>query len=245
MTVNEERVEKYRQTAAAGRGAIGYKGIPVHALEGLHERVAQLVERYIPRGAQLAELAAGGGALTLRLNELGYRVTACDYVSENFRLHAEVPFIRMDLNRPFASSFAGCNGVVAVEIIEHLENTRHVLREIRAILPFGGIAIVTTPNVESPVSVAMAIRTGRPMWFWDSAYRDDGHITPVPRWLLEQAAVEAGLEVVEVLSHGDPRRWLAKWPMLRWFAKLIDRVTPSDVPRGEVLVMVLRVTAPG
>jgi cyclopropane fatty-acyl-phospholipid synthase-like methyltransferase len=218
----------------------GYKGIPVHALEGLHEIVAELVRRHMSRGAKLAELAAGGGALTLRLHEMGFQVNACDYVTENFRLHGQVRFIQQDLNAQFSQNFSGCEGVVAVEIIEHLENPRHFLREIRAILPAGGVAIVTTPNVESPVSVAMSIRSGRPIWFWESAYRSDGHITPVPQWIIEQASEEAGLEVVEVLSHGDPYRWLRAWPRLHLLAKLIGYVTPRDRPRGELILMVLR-----
>lgn len=239
MNTAEARVEKYRQSAKSG-ATDGYRGIPIHARAGLHEAVAELVQRHIPAGALLIDLAAGGGAMSLRLNDLGYRVVSCDYVTENFRLHGKIEFRQIDLNKDFSRGFSSAQGVVAVEIIEHLENPRHFMREIRSILSAGGVAIVTTPNVDSPASVAMGLRTGRPVWFDERNYRGDGHITPVPHWVLRQAAVEAGLDVVEMITHGDPYLGLAGWPRMRWFAKAIGRVMTPDIPRGEILVAVLR-----
>ena len=39
--------------------------------------------------------------------------------------------------------------VLAVEIIEHLENPYHFMRELERVLAPEGIAIITTPNIES------------------------------------------------------------------------------------------------
>src|SRR5471032_1664833 len=55
-----------------------YQGIPVHAANGVHEPVTNLLLERLPRGARVADLGAGHGALTRRLRDNDFKVTAFD-----------------------------------------------------------------------------------------------------------------------------------------------------------------------
>src|SRR5205085_8776424 len=97
------------------------------------------------------------------------------------------------LNKPFGPvPGAPFDLIMAVELIEHLENPRHLLRECLGILRPGGRLIVTTPNINSPVSKAMFLRFGTLAWFSDTDYKLRGHITPVSAWQLRHCAEESG-----------------------------------------------------
>jgi SAM-dependent methyltransferase len=112
----------------------------------------------------------------------------------------------VDLNAPFAE-VAGPDGVDAVtlmEVIEHLENPRHVLREIGAMLRPGGILILTTPNASGVYSRVRFFFTGEHAMFNDAAYEWSGHITPVTAWTLDKAFRDTGFETVERTYHDAP-----------------------------------------
>jgi 2-polyprenyl-3-methyl-5-hydroxy-6-metoxy-1,4-benzoquinol methylase len=129
--------------------------------------------------------------------------------------------------------------VAAVEIIEHLENPRHFLREIRKMLRPGGHLFLTTPNVDSPLSKAFHMAYGYHLWFDDSQYKVSGHITPVSIRTLRQAAEEAGFTVEQLQTFGNAWETVRRWPKMRWYARvvsLLDRM-PRDL-RGDILIAV-------
>jgi 2-polyprenyl-3-methyl-5-hydroxy-6-metoxy-1,4-benzoquinol methylase len=55
-----------------------YRGIPIHAADGVHEAAAELITSRLARGKRILELGAGSGAMTQRLLDLGYEVTPVD-----------------------------------------------------------------------------------------------------------------------------------------------------------------------
>jgi SAM-dependent methyltransferase len=234
---------QYRDAAgtALGTEETGYRGLRVHAWPGLHEAVAAEAVRSLAPGASVLDLASGSGALALRLRDAGFAVSGCDLVAENFSLHGEVPFTTANLNQGFADAFAErFDAITAVEIIEHLENPRHFLRQCFALLRPGGRLILTTPNVDSPHARALWIRTGAFRWFTDHDYELHGHIMPIPLWLLRHALREAGFGVEVLTSVGTyPDRFLAWWKM-HLFAWLLDRLGERETPRGEILLVSAR-----
>ncbi|MDE2150637.1 MAG: methyltransferase domain-containing protein, partial [Gammaproteobacteria bacterium] len=142
-------VDRYRKAATTAADANAYKGLRIHALPGLHEFVAGKSLEYFPAGATVLDLAAGSGALSLRLQDLGFAVTATDYVPENFRPRT-IPFVQADLNADFAAAYDNrFQAIVASEIIEHLENPRHFARQCDRLLAPGGRMVLTTPNIEN------------------------------------------------------------------------------------------------
>lgn len=237
---------QYREAAGTALGADeeGYRGLRAHAWPGLHAAVAAEAVRSLASGAHVLDLASGSGALALRLHDAGFRVAGCDLVAENFALHGQVPFTVANLNQGFADAFAErFDAITAVEIIEHLENPRHFLRQCFALLRPGGRLILTTPNIDSPQARALWIRTGAFRWFTDHDYRLHGHIMPIPLWLLDHALREAGFGLDRLGSVGTyPAPFLSWWKM-HLFAWLLDRLGEQRAPRGEILLV--SATRPG
>jgi len=165
-----------------------------------HEIALSLVEG-TPRGRAL-DLGAGQGALSQALRERGFDVTAADVNLEQFRAR-NVPFAKLDLNRPLPFPEEKYELVLAVEILEHLEAPRAFVREIFRVLKPGGLAVVTTPNITSIPSRILFLATG----FFDlyvptkKRLKDplsaeaDGHISPLPGWLLFYFFREAGFGI--------------------------------------------------
>jgi 2-polyprenyl-3-methyl-5-hydroxy-6-metoxy-1,4-benzoquinol methylase len=54
----------------------------------LHDFVGIKALEYFEAAATLLDLAAGTGAMSLRMQDLGFDVRATDYVSENFKVNS-------------------------------------------------------------------------------------------------------------------------------------------------------------
>jgi SAM-dependent methyltransferase len=182
------------------------------ALPGVHETAQRLLFP-LPRG-RLVDLAAGQGALSLWASHQGFEVTAVDVAAGNF--HAPgIPFRQADLNGRFPFDDNSVDVVVALEIIEHLENQFGFLREIARVLKPGGHAVVSTPNEHNLQSRWAYFLTG---FYGDSRtvlQADDPelpmkHINMMPPCQLELAWRMAGLELVTVDTNRYRRfaRWL-------------------------------------
>ncbi|HRF44124.1 MAG TPA: methyltransferase domain-containing protein [Candidatus Competibacteraceae bacterium] len=147
-------VDRYRQAAMEKKvNTNSYKGLGIHALPGLHEFIAKKAVEYFEPEATLLDIAAGTGAMSLSMQDSGFKVLATDYVPENFKLDS-IPFISTDLNEAFSTTLHSrrFQAIIASEIIEHLENPRHFARECFKILEPSGRMILSTPNVENAAS---------------------------------------------------------------------------------------------
>ena len=146
---------------------------------GLHQFLLQRIfPRYFCAGERALDLGAGSGALALRLREAGWDVVAADMNPAGSQ--AGVPFVRIDFNRQdFASELGSASFglITSVEVIEHLENPIGFLRNIGRLLRPGGVAVLTTPNVDStPARIKFLLRgTIRMM----DAHSEKTHIAPV------------------------------------------------------------------
>lgn len=196
-----------------------YKGLPIHATQGLHDAIDQTLKASGTnmRGGRAIDLAAGSGAMSLRLKDRGYDVIAADLLEDKFKLdRADADFVRVDFNQPFAHLLPHDSRVVtAIEIIEHIENPRHFLRECRTLLACDGTLVVTTPNINSSFSKSLFIRQDIFHWFNDHDYREHGHITPIGVWQFYKMFQECGLRVRAHTTHGTQafrfREWRSMW----------------------------------
>lgn len=234
-------VEHYRVRGPSGIGTEAYRGLNVFAYPGLHAFCAGLLRERVPPGSEVLELGAGSGAMSLRLADLGYRPTAVDVVAENFLAGDHARFVRADLNGDFATGLGPFPGVMALEIIEHLENPRHFLRQVRACLEPGGHLVLSTPNLSNPLSRVRFMIDGTYQWFDDRNYETSGHITPLSPWQLSHCFEDCGLAPEWIGSFGDVGKNLAGWPRMRWLVRTMQPL--SRIPTtldGEIYVAVLR-----
>lgn len=88
-----------------------------------------------------------------------------------------------------------------MEIIVHLENTRHFVRLLKSALKPGGYLMITTPNINSPKLIMTFLLTGRFDLFLPRHYKKDGHINPVPWFVMRDALQEAGLADISIGSY--------------------------------------------
>jgi SAM-dependent methyltransferase len=85
------------------------------------------------------DLSAGDGEATRLLASRGWRVVSTELEPVPGRIAADLSGYV-----PFKSE--SFDLVVNLEVIEHLENIAHALREIARVLKAGGLAIISTPN---------------------------------------------------------------------------------------------------
>lgn len=181
-----------------------YHGILEFASEGLHSSSFEIFRRYVPAGARVLDLGSGAGAWAQRLYDASYDVTACDLEvpSKAFPF----PFCKLDLQQNFSERFAQADfdAVSLIEVIEHVENPRHVVRQVRPLLKQGGVMLLTTPNASGLYSRVRFFFTGQMSMFTDEAYVASGHITPLTAWQLEKIFAENDMPVLERRFHDAP-----------------------------------------
>jgi SAM-dependent methyltransferase len=193
-----------------------YKDILIRADSGLHAQVASEIKRRMPEGAKILDLGAGQGAMSLRLKDLGYQVVASDVDREDFKVGSEVDFHELDMNEESAvSSFQKeykdhFDGLISLEVIEHVENPWSLVRFIHSVLKPGGYAFITTPNITSWLSRWFFLRTGRFHQFLkkDLEY---GHVSPISSSSLNYILEKSGFAEISTLPGGTlPPIYLTK-----------------------------------
>lgn len=83
----------------------------------------------------------------------------------------------VDLNRPWPYATDMFDGVLAIDVIEHLESLWHFFRE--AFRVSRRFVIISTPAVDSTFSRELFRLTGRPWGFTRDHVKHSRHLTPV------------------------------------------------------------------
>ncbi len=144
----------------------------------------------------LADVGCGRGALWTQLKSLCAECIGFDALRYD-GLPDDIEFRAVDLDRaPLPIGPASVDVAVAVETIEHLENPRAFVRELTRITRPGGLAVITTPNQRSLLSLLTLITTGEFSAFRENSY--PAHRTALLEIDLRRIAGECGMSDVRV-----------------------------------------------
>lgn len=107
-----------------------------------------------------------------------------------------------DLNNQWPLSTNSFNFVYSLEVIEHIENPRFFIREIKRVLKDSGYAFITTPNNINFISRLFFLFKGQHRYFQDASY--PAHISALLPIDMYRIAGEAGLRIISVhYNHHD------------------------------------------
>ena len=140
--------------------AVGWPGkyAPDSPLTGRLTQFAEAVLTRVVAGGELLDLGCGSGEIARHLTAVGYRVTGCDIAPQMLSQAAaaderqSVSWIQLDpgwCTLPFAPG--SLDAVVAVSVLEYVEDPAAVLRECARVLRPGGTLLCTVPNQAHPV----------------------------------------------------------------------------------------------
>jgi 2-polyprenyl-3-methyl-5-hydroxy-6-metoxy-1,4-benzoquinol methylase len=166
----------------------------------VHDAVFKLVGKYLNKPSNVLDLAAGQGAFSVRLKELGHKVLAVDGDKEHWNL-TDFEYLELNLDCEFAGKInRKFDAIVAIEIIEHIENPFSFVRECAKLLNPGGFLFLTTPNVEAVNSRLLFLFKGRLHLFDEWTTVRTAHITPIFKWKLDMCLDEAGFKILDISS---------------------------------------------
>jgi 2-polyprenyl-3-methyl-5-hydroxy-6-metoxy-1,4-benzoquinol methylase len=168
----------------------------------LHEASVQVLEPLLTPNTRVLDCGAGSGAFALRLKDMGYYVEAVELDKDFFR-PKHINCYNANLNDNFSGSVKNKFDVItAIEVIEHLENPRHFLRECHKLLNPHGRVLITTPNVECIPGRLKFLLKGNLRGFEFDLYKDSKrheaeHVTPIFSSLFMRVAKDTGFNVVK------------------------------------------------
>lgn len=172
-----------RQVAAFASEGISNKEI--------YNTFIHLLKQFNLKGDCL-DFGAGIGDFSRQLQALNRfsSITAIDIMQPPAQLDKSIKWISCDLNNPTNILEHSFDTIVSIEVIEHLENPRAVVREWFRLLRPNGTLIFSTPNNESWRALLALILQGHFVLFGDSSY--PAHITPLLRKDIQRILNEVG-----------------------------------------------------
>ncbi len=121
----------------------------LHSDHSLVEELVFAIKTGLDPGAKVLEVGCGGGHTAANLLQLGFEVTATDF-SETALEQAARSYPSVDFQAADATDMTfpdgSFDGVVAIELIEHLADPRAHVREVHRVLRGRGTYFVKTPN---------------------------------------------------------------------------------------------------
>ncbi len=208
-----------------------YKNFLMKADPLLHKQVSDIISRHLPAGSSVLDLGAGEGALSQRLQDIGYHVTAADMDRNQFK-PSDIPFFQVNFNsQPELDIFIRQNEnrfdlVMGIEVIEHVENPFAYVRLLKQLIKPGGFVLITTPNITSWYSRLNFLMHGRFHQFSDSDL-SYGHVAPVTSWELGVILRSENMEIITLSPAGRlPMIWLHYSPKIILFNIIALTIRP-------------------
>jgi 2-polyprenyl-3-methyl-5-hydroxy-6-metoxy-1,4-benzoquinol methylase len=149
--------------------------------------------------AKLADIGGGKGDFSKTVQNKFESIFLLDYdLEDNDPKDAKIFRKQCDLNKSWCLDDQSVDVCFAIEVIEHLENPRHLLREAKRITKRGGLIYLSTPNNHSLASKLTFLTRGMHRGFQELNY--PAHITPILICDLHRMADEMSLIILGFYS---------------------------------------------
>ncbi|MCT4638876.1 MAG: class I SAM-dependent methyltransferase [Bacteroidales bacterium] len=224
-----------------------YNNIFQKAAHNLHKDTANTISEYVEKGMYVLDFGCGEGAFSSRLKDMNLKVDSCDIDTDQFKATVD-NLIKLDLNRDnIADNFdKKYDMVIGMEIIEHLENPRKYIRDIKKLVKPGGTIVITTPNITSFESRLRFFMKGNFVSFEEKSLAF-GHITPLSPFQLETIFKESNLKVLK-RTHGGTLPvfdfsfpgFFTRFRLARNFVLPLFRPFMSGITKGRSVIYVLK-----
>lgn len=183
-------------------------------------KTRELFSRYLQKGSKVLDLGSSSGRVFPLLESIGIADThgsdIADYLTHG---RPNGSFKTFDFSTDvFPYEDATFDGLTSIEVIEHLENPYHFLRESARILKPGGILILSTPNPDHIFNKLSFFLRGRFYRFLDG----NDHIMLFSDPILRKGALKYfELLTKEYLFGEFPYRFLSRftYPENKWFGR--------------------------
>lgn len=175
-------------------GCWWYKSYRIQADPNAH----RFAVRYLPKtnAKRVLDLGSGTGALPAQLRDAGFCVSSTSW---NGQCQVGDVIYELNLDNGFCADQVGApyDAITAIDVIEHLENPWALMRSIGKALTNDGVALVSTPNLESARSRLEWLLKGETQDFTAEQIRYNRHISPIGRSAFSAMAEQAGLRIIE------------------------------------------------
>ncbi len=158
----------------------------------------------------MADIGAGRGELTERLVPHANTILMLDDYEEVNR-PANTQFVKADLNDFWSVPDNSVDFVFSLEVIEHIENPRHFMREIKRIMKPNGYGFVSTPNNLNLFSKLNFFVKGEHRFFKDFSY--PAHISVVTEVDFRRILNENGLTFIDFYYNYADTMPITEWPL--------------------------------
>jgi Methyltransferase domain len=217
----------------------------------VHEVLTKLLCERLPRGAKIADVGAGHGALSARLHDAGFEVVAFDLDCKEW-LANDVTCRECDMNDSLELLAADgpYKAICAIEVFEHLENPRRFLRDlIKLCRAEGAWVVISTPNPLDTFSCIALFTRGIFNWFSAQHYSGGGHISILPYWLVDEHLTFLGIvdrqwRFLSPFRHPSPLKRVI-YHAVSGLRRLVSRGASEPFLEGETALVIFRLDAAG
>jgi 2-polyprenyl-3-methyl-5-hydroxy-6-metoxy-1,4-benzoquinol methylase len=160
----------------------------------------------VPPPAHLLDLGCYHVDVSLLLANRGFRVASfdiCDYPGTE-RLS---DFRKGDAAEGIPWPDCSFDAIVCTEVIEHVENPFRLIREVSRLLQVGGVAVISTPNVDSLFARLHLLLRGYFPTYAPDQIRDWGHISPISAVWLNEMVRRSGLTIEMMTTEMSNQSW--------------------------------------
>ena len=154
----------------------------------MEAKLAALGQQKVPVAA---DIGAGSGGLSRMLTQFSDKVFMLDFYHPAGASPERTTFFQTDLNTHWPVPDNSVDFGFALEVVEHVENPRHFMRQFARVLKPGAFGFLTTPNNHSWASKLTFLLKGEHRRFQDPSY--PAHLTPVLQCDLERILSELRL----------------------------------------------------